>query len=100
MTKPTAVPDSRPLDVTDLATAQWGAYIPAGTSVLDLDSIVKAHIQPLTTKSAGDATREVVAERYQWPLGGAMVAFFGVVFAGAGLNRPRGAAKNASGGRA
>ena len=49
-----------------VALTTEGAYVPAGTSALDLDSIMESHVQPIVRAAADSATRVVPAERYQW----------------------------------
>ena len=49
-----------------VALTTEGAYVPAGTSALDLDSIMESHVQPIVRAAADSAVRVVPAERYQW----------------------------------
>ena len=51
-----------------MALATAGAYIPAGTGVLDLQSIYRAHIAPLTRGQLDGQTRAVRADAYPWAL--------------------------------
>ncbi|HEY4059570.1 MAG TPA: VWA domain-containing protein [Kofleriaceae bacterium] len=48
-----------------IAKATEGVYIPAGTSALDLDSIVDSYIKPLIAEATAKATRRVPAELFQ-----------------------------------
>lgn len=57
-----------------IALATDGIYIPAGVGVLDLESIVRAHVDPLVRGAGPSATRVVRGERYQAPLAGALAA--------------------------
>jgi len=66
----------------DLALATEGVYVPAGTSALDLDSIVEAHVEPLVTDSAAGRTRTVIVEYYRWFVLGSLVALFAAVWVG------------------
>ncbi len=50
----------------ELALVTEGAYIPAGVSALDLESIVADHIQPLIRTSAQKTLRIVALELYPW----------------------------------
>lgn len=52
----------------DMALATQGAYIPAGTGVLNLQSIYDAHIAPLVRGQLDDRGRAVRNEAFQWPL--------------------------------
>jgi len=49
-----------------MAEVTEGVYVPAGTSALDLESIVREHIQPIVREEADEAMRVVPAERYPW----------------------------------
>ncbi len=49
-----------------VALTTEGAYVPAGTSAIDLDSIMESHVQPIVRAAADSAVRVVPAERYQW----------------------------------
>ncbi|MFP8878051.1 MAG: VWA domain-containing protein, partial [Myxococcota bacterium] len=50
----------------DLAMATGGAYVPAGTGVLDLESIYRQHIQGLMVGQLDPRGRTVRDEAYQW----------------------------------
>ncbi len=50
----------------DLALATNGAYVPAGTGVLDLESIYRQHIAPLTLGKLDPRGKTVRDESYQW----------------------------------
>jgi Ca-activated chloride channel family protein len=56
-----------------IAETTQGAYVPAGTGVLDLESIVTKHIEPLVRASDVAATRVVPGEQYPWFALGALV---------------------------
>jgi hypothetical protein len=49
-----------------MALVTGGAYVPAGTSALDLESIVKQNISPMLRAAADSSTRVIPAERYPW----------------------------------
>ena len=76
-----------------IALATDGAYIPAGTGKLALESIYDAHIAPLTRAALDDHRRVVKRERYQWPLLAAALLIVGAQF----VARPR---RTATGGQA
>jgi Ca-activated chloride channel family protein len=50
----------------EIALATGGAYVPAGTGVLDLESIYAAHIEGLTRGRLDARGRTVRDEAYQW----------------------------------
>ena len=52
----------------DIAMTTDGAYVPAGTAALDLDSIVEKHIVPLLREAAPTMKRSKPREHYQWPV--------------------------------
>jgi Ca-activated chloride channel family protein len=49
-----------------LALTTEGAYIPAGTSAIDLDAIMESHVKPIVQAAADRAYREIPAERFPW----------------------------------
>ncbi|HEY0190242.1 MAG TPA: VWA domain-containing protein [Kofleriaceae bacterium] len=49
-----------------IALVTEGAYIPAGTSAVDLESIMQTHVAPMVTAAVVAAKRVVPAERYTW----------------------------------
>jgi Ca-activated chloride channel family protein len=49
-----------------LALVTEGAYIPAGTSAVDLESIMKTHVAPMVSAAVSSAQRVIPAERYTW----------------------------------
>ena len=63
----------------ELASITDGAYIPAGTGALDLESIYEAHIAPLTRGSIDGRERRIPNEVYQWPLLASMMFLFGAL---------------------
>ena len=68
----------------EIALATDGAYIPAGVAALDLESIVKEHIQPLVRERAAATTRTLPKEHYPWLLLLALLSLCGSVIAGRG----------------
>ena len=49
-----------------IALVTEGAYIPAGTSAVDLESIMKTHVAPMVAAAVASAQRVIPAERYTW----------------------------------
>jgi Ca-activated chloride channel family protein len=66
----------------EIALTTEGVYVPAGTSALDLDSIVEAHVEPLVTDARSQRTRPVVVEHYRWFVLGALAALVAAVWVG------------------
>ena len=52
----------------DLALETQGAYVPAGTGVLDLEAIFEAHIRPLMRGTGEKRGRTVQKDGFQWAL--------------------------------
>ena len=50
----------------EVALVTEGAYIPAGTSAVDLESIMKTHVAPMVSAAVASAQRVIPAERYTW----------------------------------
>jgi Ca-activated chloride channel family protein len=65
-----------------IAEKTGGAYIPAGTSGLDLESIVAEHIEPIARAGAPPAGRQVPAERYPVFILISMLALLGATLVG------------------
>ncbi len=61
----------------ELALRTEGAYVPAGTGVLDLESIFEAHIRPLMRAMGEKRGRTVQKDGFQWALLLALLALFG-----------------------
>ncbi len=68
----------------ELALVTEGAYVPAGTGVLDLESIFEAHIRPLMRAEGAETERTIRHDAFQWPLLVAWLALLGAVIAGRG----------------
>jgi Ca-activated chloride channel family protein len=49
-----------------MALTTGGVYVPAGTSALDLESIVRENISPILRAAADSSTTVIPAERYSW----------------------------------
>ena len=49
-----------------IALVTEGAYIPAGTSAVDLESIMRTHVAPMVSAAVASAQRVIPAERYTW----------------------------------
>ena len=49
-----------------MALTTGGVYVPAGTSALDLESIVRENLSPILRAAADTSTRVIPAERYPW----------------------------------
>lgn len=73
----------------ELASITDGAYIPAGTGALDLESIYEAHIAPLTRGSIDGRERRIPNEVYQWPLLASMMFLFGALLSTYSARTPR-----------
>jgi Ca-activated chloride channel family protein len=73
----------------DLALETEGAYVPAGTAALDLESIVEEHLEPIVRADADTAGRVIPREQYPWFVLGALLCLIGaVVLGGASGRRP------------
>ncbi len=80
-----------------IALASGGAYVPAGTGVLDLQSIYDRHIASLTRGEMDGQRRTVRNEAYQWALLAALIFLLASVATSARRPSPnRNTAANAS----
>jgi Ca-activated chloride channel family protein len=68
----------------ELALKTEGAYVPAGTAALDLESIVEAHVEPMVQQATDTLTRTVPVEHYRWFVIAALAALVAAVWAGSG----------------
>jgi Ca-activated chloride channel homolog len=66
-----------------IALTTEGAYIPAGTSAIDLDSIMESHVAPIVRAAGDSAVRVIPAERFQWPVLVSLVALLAALWVGA-----------------
>ncbi|MDQ3366023.1 MAG: VWA domain-containing protein [Myxococcota bacterium] len=74
-----------------IALVTEGAYIPAGTSAIDLDSIMASHVQPIVQQAADAAVRVIPAERYPWLVLGSLLCLLAALWVGAGAGDRRAA---------
>jgi Ca-activated chloride channel family protein len=72
-----------------IALVTEGVYVPAGTSAIDLDSIMASHVAPIVQEAADAATREVPAERYPWLVLASLVCLLAALWVGAGAGERR-----------
>ena len=70
----------------DIAVATEGAYIPAGVAALDLESIIREHIQPLVREQKNASVRAVPREHYPWLVLVTLLALIGAVRVGRGTS--------------
>jgi len=75
-----------------VALVTEGAYIPAGTSAIDLDSIMESHVSPIVKAAADAAVRVIPAERYPWYVLASLACLLAALWVGAGAGDRRGAA--------
>jgi Mg-chelatase subunit ChlD len=66
-----------------IALTTEGAYIPAGTSAIDLDSIMESHVAPIVRAAGDSAVRVIPAERFQWPVLVSLIALLAALWVGA-----------------
>jgi len=78
----------------ELALATDGAYVPAGTGVLDLASIYDAHIAGLTRGEIDERGRTIRDEAYQLFVAIALVALVAAVFLVGARSNPRAGARD------
>ena len=72
-----------------MAETTEGVYVPAGTSALDLEGIVREHIQPIVRAEADKAVRVIPVEKYPWMVLGTMLSLFAAAAVGATAGRRR-----------
>ena len=73
----------------EIALRTEGVYVPAGTSALDLDSIIETHIEPMVTDSSTSITRRVPVEYYRWFVLAALATLVAATWLGATTGEPR-----------
>ena len=66
-----------------IALVTEGAYIPAGTSAIDLDSIMSSTLQPMMREASALSKRVVPAERYPWFVLASLVCLLAALWVGA-----------------
>lgn len=72
-----------------IALITEGAYVPAGTSAIDLDSIMEKHVQPIVRAAADASIRRIPAERFQWLVLISLVFLVAALWVGAGAGDRR-----------
>ncbi len=72
-----------------IALTTEGAYVPAGTSAIDLDSIMESHVRPIVRAAAEASVRSIPAERYAWPVLASLVCLLAALWVGAGAGDRR-----------
>jgi hypothetical protein len=65
-----------------IALTTEGAYVPAGTSAIDLDSIMESHVRPIVRSAADASVRVIPAERFPWFVLGALVSLLFALWLG------------------
>ena len=74
----------------EIALMADGVYVPAGTSAVDLDSIVEAHIRPMVADASARVVRRDPTEHYRWFVLGALLSLVAAVWLGStGAGRGR-----------
>lgn len=72
-----------------IAVTTEGAYVPAGTAALDLESIVNEHVKPIVREADEAATRVIPTELYPWWVLAALIALIGSVWVGSSAGERR-----------
>lgn len=67
-----------------VALVSEGVYIPAGTSALDLDSIVDGYITPLIREAEAKAVRRIPVEKFAWFVLASLMFLLAALWVGAG----------------
>jgi Ca-activated chloride channel family protein len=70
-----------------IALVTEGAYIPAGTSAIDLDSIMSSTVQPMVREAAALSKRVIPSERYPWFVLLSLLSLLAALWVGAGVRR-------------
>ena len=81
----------------ELALRTEGVYVPAGTSAIDLDAIVEAHIEPLVSDAAARLQRRAPTEHYFWFVLAAIGCLVAAVWAAAFRATPAGSVRRTGG---
>lgn len=66
-----------------VALVTEGVYVPAGTSAIDLDSIMESHVQPIVRAAAEASVRRIPREQFQWLVLVSLVLLLAALWAGA-----------------
>jgi Ca-activated chloride channel family protein len=72
-----------------IALTTEGAYVPAGTSAVDLDSIMESHVKPIVREAQDAAVRVIPAERWPIMVLLSLVCLLASVYAGSGAGDRR-----------
>ena len=67
----------------EIALQSDGIYVPAGTSAVDIDSIVQAYVEPIVTDAAARVVRRRPTEHYRWFVLGALLTLMAGIWSGA-----------------
>ncbi len=70
-----------------IAVTTEGAYVPAGTAALDLESIVTQHVKPIVRAADDSVTRVIPTELYPWWVLASLLALIGAVWVGSATER-------------
>jgi Ca-activated chloride channel family protein len=70
-----------------IALVTEGAYIPAGTSAIDLDAIMESHVRPIIAAAAEVAVRRIPAEKYPWLVLLSLAALLAALWVGSSADR-------------
>jgi hypothetical protein len=70
-----------------IALVTEGAYIPAGTSAIDLDAIMESHVRPIIAAAADAAVRRIPAEKYPWLVLASLAALLAALWVGSSTDR-------------
>ncbi len=81
----------------ELALRTEGVYVPAGTSAIDLDAIVEAHVEPLVSDAAARLQRRAPTEHYSWFVLAAIASLVAAVWAAAFRASPGGRVRRSGG---
>lgn len=73
-----------------IALKTEGAYVPAGVAALDMESIVRGHLEPLVRDAATiDSARTTPREHYPWFVLGSLACLVAAVIVGSSTGRMR-----------
>lgn len=70
-----------------IALVTEGAYIPAGTSAIDLDAIMESHVRPIIAAAADAAVRRIPAEKYPYLVLLSLAALCAALWVGSAADR-------------
>jgi len=73
----------------DIALATEGVYVPAGTSAIDLDSIMESYVQPIVRAAAEASIRRIPSEQFQWLVLVSLIFLLAALWVGAGAGDRR-----------